>query len=225
MFYGIINEGYVFDNNDIEYNVEEFKQGKIKSLFITGHSGSGKSTLAHEYEKELGIKCYELDDIIYNFTLTNEQLKKYYGPELYEWIMGPGKQYRIDPDTTIGEWKFNIIDASADFIKYILAKNVRCIVEGIWLYLALHKGILKIEEFKNSAMIIKGTSAAKSTVRALKRDYEYDKKYNPGIKLNDSIPFNYLVKRVKCALQDENILKEMRKNIKNNNYNMNIEIS
>ena len=76
MFYGIINEGYVFDNKDIEYQVEEFKQGKVKTLFITGHCGSGKSTLGHKYEKELGITCYELDDIGWNYKLTDEQLKK-----------------------------------------------------------------------------------------------------------------------------------------------------
>ena len=82
MFYGVIHEGYIFDSKDIKYQVEEFEQGKVKTLFVTGHSGSGKSTLGHKYEKELGITCYELDDIRANYNFTDDQLKEY-GKEIY----------------------------------------------------------------------------------------------------------------------------------------------
>ena len=37
----VIKEGYIFDSKNIEYQVEEFKQGKVKTLFVTGMSGSG----------------------------------------------------------------------------------------------------------------------------------------------------------------------------------------
>lgn len=213
MFYGVLNEGYIFDSKDIKYNVEEFEQGKVKTLFVTGHSGSGKSTLGHKYEKELGINCYELDDIGWNYKFTDDQLKEY-GPEIYEWFMGPGKKYRLDPSANLNLVDWDLVVASADFIKFILSKNARCIVEGISIFQTLDEGLMKIEQFKNSAMIIKGTSAAKSTVRALKRDYANDKKEDPNLKLKDALPFHYLVNRVKYALHDEGVLREMRKKYK-----------
>ena len=138
--------------------------------------------------------------------------------------MGPGKKYRLDPkvmennDPTknppanLVDWDLAV--ASADFIKFILSKNARCIVEGIAIFQTLDEGIMKIEQFKNSAMIIKGTSAAKSTVRALKRDYANDKKEDPNLKLKDALPFHYLVSRIKYALHDEGVSTEMRKEYK-----------
>lgn len=79
----IVREGYIFDSKNIEYQVDEFKQGKVKTLFVTGMSGSGKSTLAHKLEKELGINCYELDDIGTNYNFSDDNLKEY-GQEIYD---------------------------------------------------------------------------------------------------------------------------------------------
>lgn len=219
MFYGVVHEGYIFDSKDIKYQVEEFEQGKVKTLFITGHSGSGKSTLGHKYEEELKIPCYELDDIGWNYKFTDDQLKEY-GKEIYDWLVkGPGKKYRLEKNPENEKESKNIVDwdlvqASSEFIKYILSKNARCIVEGIAIFQSLDEKLLTIEAFKKSAMIIMGTSAAKSTYRAMKRDYENDKKEDPKLKLKDAIPFHYLVSRVKYALQDEGSLKEMRKKYK-----------
>ena len=221
MFYGVVHEGYLLSEKDVNYQVEEFKQGKVRTLFVTGHSGSGKSTLAHKYEKELGINCYELDDIGWNQNFTDENLKEY-GPEIYNWFMGPGKKYRIEPGTKIDATKdapknvvqWDLITASADFIKYILSKNTRCIVEGIEIFMALDEGKLKIEQFENSAMIIKGTSGIKSVYRSTKRDVEDDKKDNPDDPLKGTQLFKYVVSKVKYMLHDEGVLREMRKKYK-----------
>ena len=212
MFYGVINEGYIFDSKDIKYQVEEFEQGKVKTLFVTGHSGSGKSTLGHKYEKELGINCYELDDIGWNNGFTDEQLKEY-GPEIYDWFNGPGKKYRLEVKKDAkGDW--DLIDASVDFIKYILSKNARCIVEGIEIFMAIDEGKLKIEQFKNSAIIIKGTSGFKSVYRSTKRDVKEDKEKNADDPLSGKQLFKYVVSKVKYMLHDEGVLREMRKRYK-----------
>ena len=220
MFYGVIQEGYVFDNKDIEYQVEEFKQGKVKTLFITGHSGSGKSTLGHKYEKELGITCYELDDIGYNYIYSDENLKEY-GPELYDWFMGPGKKYRIEPkvDENGNNIEPSIIDintveAGTSFIKYILSKNARCIVEGISIFMALDEKRLPIEAFEKSALIIKGTSGIKSVYRSTKRDVEWNNAKTPDDKVKGKEIFKYVISKVKYMLHDESILREMRKKYK-----------
>ena len=224
-FYGnYFNEGYIFDSKTIKYQVEEFESGKVKNLFVTGMSGSGKSTLAHKYEKDLGINCYELDDIGFNGGFTDDQLKEY-GKEIYDWFKGPGKKYRMDPDrykelmnnkdnNLDYEYDWDLNDACGDFIKYILSKNARCIVEGIEIFMCLDSNQLNIEQFKNSAMIIMGTSATKSTYRSLKRDYENDKKEDPSIKLKDAIPFKYLCNRVNYMLHDEKSLKDLRNKVK-----------
>lgn len=224
-FYGnYFYEGYIFDSKTIKYQVEEFESGKVKTLFITGMSGSGKSTLAHKYEKDMNIPCYELDDIGFNGGFTDDQLKEY-GKEIYDWFKGPGKKYRMDPDrykelinnkdnNLDYEYDWDLNEACSDFIKYILSKNARCIVEGVEIFMCLDSKQLNIEQFKNSAMIIMGTSATKSTYRSLKRDYENDKKENPSIKLKDAIPFDYLKNRINYALQDEKALKELRNKVK-----------
>lgn len=209
----IVREGYIFDSKNIEYQVDEFKQGKVKTLFVTGMSGSGKSTLAHKLEKELGINCYELDDIGTNYNFSDDNLKEY-GQEIYDWFNGPGKDFRIQPSEKGKKHNWSYIYACSEFIKYILSKNARCIVEGIHIFLCLDNKLLKIEQFEHSAMIIMGTSAIKSTVRALSRDYKNDKKEDPNLKLKDAIPFKYLVSRIKEALQDEKTLKKLREKYK-----------
>jgi adenylate kinase family enzyme len=219
MFYGVINEGYIFDSKDIKYQVEEFEQGKVKALFVTGQSGSGKSTLAHKYEKELGINCYELDDINYNYKFTDEQLKEY-GKELCDFLTGPGKKYRITEEQakrldqenesmekTLG-WKAD--ELCGAFIKYLLSKNTRCIVEGVNIFFALKSGYLKPEDFKNSAVIIKGTSMVKSMKRAWDRDFGKDTPEDYKLK-GAKETFEVFVARLKFALQSESALKKVRK--------------
>ena len=222
MFYGVINEGYIFDSKDIKYNVEEFEQCKVKTLFVTGHSGSGKSTEAHKYEKELGVTCYELDDIGNNYIFSDENLKEY-GQEFYDWFMGPGKKYRIEPEvdengnntrTEPNNVDFDLVEACTSFIKYILSKNARCIVEGISIFMALDEKRLPIEVFENSALIIKGTSGIKSVYRSTKRDADWNNSKTPDDKVKGKEIFKYVISKVKYMLHDEGVLREMRKKYK-----------
>lgn len=210
-----LEEGYIFDSKDIKYRVDEFESGDIKTLFVTGMSGSGKSTAGHKYEKDLGIPCYELDDLGINHHFTDAQLREY-GPEMSGFFKGPGKKYRLHPDPKNPKWitddpDWDEVEVSAEFIKYILSKKARCIVEGIGIFMAIDEKRLSIEDFKDSAMIIKGTAAVKSTYRAIRRDYINDKKEDPNLKLKDAVPFHYLVSRIKYMLQDEKMLSKMRK--------------
>lgn len=213
----ILNEGYFFDSKDVKYQVDDFVKGKVKTLFICGHSGSGKSTLGSKYEKELGVVCYGLDDVLHNAGFTDDQLKEY-GKEIYEFFTGPGNKYRMDKSAARQKngnyvFEFDPMQCIADFIKFIISKNARCIVEGIYLYILLHNHYMRIEEFKNCAMIIKGTSSAKSTYRALKRDYKSDKQQDPNIKLTDAITFDYLKFRITDMFRNEKLIKEMRKKL------------
>ena len=211
-----LNEGYLFDSKTIKYQVKEFEEGTIPTLFITGHSGSGKSTLGHKYEAELGIPCYELDDIaLTNHHFTDAQLREY-GKEAYDYFRGPGKKYRMypdpnDPKKILGEPDWDMVEASAAFIKYILSRKARCIVEGIEIFQAIDEHYISVDDLKDSAVIIKGTSATKSTIRGMRRDYLNDKAENPDLKLKDAIPFAYVVARFKYMLKDEKSLRDLRR--------------
>jgi hypothetical protein len=213
-----IEEGYIFDSKDIKYRVDEFESGKVKTLLVTGQSGSGKSTVGHKYEKELGIPCYELDDIGYNWKFTDAQLTEY-GKEMYDFFKGPGKKYRIDeemmkkidptkeaPQDVMG-WKLDV--ACADFIKYIISKKARCIVEGVNIFFALRSNYISPEMLKDCAVIIKGASGVKSMYRAWKRDFKgpFGTKDDP---LTPKEAFEVFVARLKFMIDSENGLRKMR---------------
>ena len=208
MFYGIINEGYVFDNKDIEYQVEEFKQGKVKTLFITGHSGSGKSTLGRKYAEELKVPIYGLDEVIDNYKYTDEQLKEI-GQDLYDYFQSDGSDFRISKRSEVRVPLVN----SKKFIEFILKRNSRCIVEGIHIFALFSYDMLNIDKLKNSAIIIKGTSGLKSAYRSIKRDYLKDKEEDPNIKITDTLTFDYLKDKLSVMLKDEKVIKEIRKQV------------
>jgi hypothetical protein len=73
---------------------------------------------------------------------------------------------------------------------------------------------INIDAFKNCSVIIKGTSAIKSSIRAVKRNYENNKKENPDIKLKDSTSFGEFISRIKESLKDESLLKKLREKYK-----------
>ena len=63
-----------FNDDNIEYKVDEWKSGKQNILLIMGLSGSGKSTLGKKLAAEYNAEYYELD-------FFNQELKKEH-PEL-----------------------------------------------------------------------------------------------------------------------------------------------
>jgi ABC-type oligopeptide transport system ATPase subunit len=209
MFYGMINEGYLLSEKDVKYQVEEFESGKIKTLFITGQSGSGKSTLGRKYAEELKIPIYGLDEVIDNYKYTDEQLKEI-GQDLYEYFQSDGSDFRINKKSEVRVPLVN----SKKFIEFILKRNSRCIVEGIHIFLLFSEDMLNIDQLKNSAIIIKGTSGLKSTYRSVKRDYESDKKEDPNIKITDALNFNYLKSKIQDMIKDEKNIKSLRKKVK-----------
>ena len=222
MFYGVIHEGYVFDSKDIKYQVEEFEQGKVKTLFITGLVGSGKSTLGRKYKEQFKIPLYQLDDIGWNDKYSDDQLKNEY-PDMYNFLTGPGKKYRIIDGkingVEVNSENFNDSEACGNFIKYILSKNPRCIVEGIQIFVAVADKQIDINSFEKSALFIKGTSGAKAVYRGTKRDIELDKEYpiyNNG-PLKGKNLFKHVLTQIKFMLQDEKSLKELRNRYKNKN--------
>ena len=68
------NINFFFNDDNIEWKVDEWKTGKTKILIVLGLSGSGKSTLGKKLAEEYNATYFELD-------FFNQQLKKEH-PEL-----------------------------------------------------------------------------------------------------------------------------------------------
>lgn len=133
----------MISKNNLEYRLEEFKNGKIDKLFITGLSGAGKSTLAKKLAKECGVPLICLDGYMKRLvkqTKVREFIDKTTVKELYY-------TYGLD----------------------LLIKHhpERCIVEGGQL---LYFDINEIKT-KYSLVVIR-TSLIKSICRACKRNFE-----------------------------------------------------
>ena len=167
-------ESVIFNSKDTYYNKDKFDSGEINLCFITGFSGSGKSTMANEMEKS-GIEKYELDDIVFQFNFSDDNLKEYDGM-IYSFFNGPGKKYRtikgIDDLKTDKEADDYQADICIDFIDYAKKyasshKDKKFVVEGVEIFGAY---IDKIESLKDHAIYIKGTSLFNSYIRSAKRD-------------------------------------------------------
>lgn len=179
-----VNEGYIKPDEDIYYNKDKFDSGEINLCFITGLSGSGKSTMGRNMSSK-NIEHYELDDVILNDNFTMENFKEY-GGLIYSFFKGPGKSFKlIKNDDTHNNKVFEDHEEyekeiTSLFVKHAIAyakshKNTKFVCDGIWIFMFIKPNILE-----NCAVYIKGTSSLKSGYRALKRDVENDKQYNPN---------------------------------------------
>ena len=172
----VFNENILINRKDIEYRVDEFKDGDLNIALVVGFSGSGKSTLGRALASRLpNTEHYGLDDVACQFGFTDENLKEY-GDLIYSFFKGTGKKYRI----TEQELVTNKIDEDhyekpliKDFLKYAYYyakshKNKKFVIEGIWPLSYKYNPA----EFKDWCVIIKGTSYLNSEIRATKRDFE-----------------------------------------------------
>ena len=167
-------ESVIFNTDDIYYNKDKFDSGEINLCFITGFSGSGKSTMANEMEKS-GIEKYELDDIVFQFNFSDENLKEY-GGMISSFFNGPGKKYRtikgiddLKTDKEADDYQVNICIDFIDYAKKYASshKDKKFVIEGVEIFGAY---IDKIESLKDYAIYIKGTSLFNSYIRSAKRD-------------------------------------------------------
>lgn len=174
----MIGEGYLLNKKDIYYNKDKFDSGEINLCFITGHSGSGKTTMGRYMQSEKNVETYELDDLIFNYNFSDDNLKEY-GNLIYSFFKGVGKQFRYhskkelydnhkwDDTSVYNGYEFSIITSFVNYaIKYAKShKNTKFVLEGIWIYM-----FFEPKYFEDYAVYIKGTSVLISNLRAARRD-------------------------------------------------------
>ena len=189
-----VEESFAINEKDLYINFDKFESGKSNILLITGLSGSGKSTLAANLVKKYKCENFELDclDFYLGGYLSKEKAKKY-EPALYDFI--EKKNLKQDKNLSSNE-------LYKEYIKYIISwckkrKDTKYIIEGLQIYEVYEDGDSFIT---SNPIIIKGTSALISSIRAAKR--------NEGPFLKE---FKDLIK---WAIKDSKSMKKLKNSLK-----------
>lgn len=198
-----VEESFAINEKDLYINFDKFESGKSNILLITGLSGSGKSTLAANLAKKYKCENFELDclDFYLGGYLSKEKAKKY-EPALYDFI--EKKNLKQDKNLSSNE-------LYKEYIKYIISwckkhKDTKYIIEGLQIYEVYEDGDSFIT---SNPIIIKGTSALISSIRAAKR--------NEGPFLKE---FKDLIK---WAIKDSKSMKKLKNSIKEDYIEENLE--
>lgn len=168
----VLSENIIFNRDDIEYNIDDFKTGKSNVLLITGFSGSGKSTLGKQLSNKYNAEYIEIDliDPLTNFvTKENIDSIKSGEPIMYEYLLKNKVLFNKILSKNISDDE--ITKLMEGYIKYVLNyanthKNKKFIIEGIQIY--DFQWIADL--FSSYPVIIKGTSSLVSFIRKVKRE-------------------------------------------------------
>lgn len=193
----VATENVLFNKKDGEYNLDKWKVNTPHNvLFITGFSGSGKTTIAERYERDYHAHMFELDGIEFNYDSSGMGLLQKVNKKF------PELRKRIDDyHNKKGQWPYAMMKSAITYLISVChadKKNLY-IIEGIELMSANPNGVdyAYSRLFADEPMIIKGTSAVSSGIRAAKRnaysnaetpktkDYVDRIKYN--LKLNKNV--------------------------------------
>ena len=157
--YEIIEENYLFNEDDIYLNIDKFERGEKHILFITGHSGSGKSTLAKSLAKKYNAEYVELD------RLTAIDDKDFIKNTVFEEYV---KQKGLENFSPANLNDDEFAEFVSDFIDWLIHERThqKLVVEGIQVFCVGNPHIIK-----DYPIIIKNVSVFNSIIRARKRDY------------------------------------------------------
>ena len=164
-------ENTYITRKDRYYNIDNWKKERGKNiLFITGIAGSGKSTLGKELSTKYNAEYIDMD--IFMDGIKNKHM---------QWSDRRSFMHEMIDDFYSND-NFNIkreeYDNFTDYDRYTLIQNMMnwifdyCgkrstrlfVLEGIWIYVYMDYSFLQ-----DKPLIIKGTSAYTSNLRAYKR--------------------------------------------------------
>ena len=166
-------EGYIFNKQDYQFNLNLWRPGKYNVLYITGLSGGAKSTTAKEYSEKYNAKHVELDIIhMAYFFLSNPNKEEDYKDTddikmlLEYYHLHPFPDPKTMDDHTYMKLVFDVFEYMVNQMHK--NKNTLYVVEGIQL-IPLARERFK-EEIFNSPLIVKNTSILTALMRRAKRD-------------------------------------------------------
>ena len=154
----------LISDKDVEYNVDKWKDRKIKLLFVTGMSGGGKSTLSHQLAIQYHATHIQMDHV---YHYLNGNLRDAKPPMIDEWFLiahGYPRNEAPAPDNIPKQ----LGKDSTDYITWVVKKlKGQIVIEGL--------GVVTLFDynkdlFDGAAVIIKGTSLFTSFFRRVIRD-------------------------------------------------------
>lgn len=163
----VITESWIFNKDNVEYNLDKFKSGKSNILLITGLSGSGKSTLGEKYAKEYKAEFIELDIFEHCYGYSDDNIKEA-GKVFYDYLSSNIDLWdKLNKKEIKGKELGKEIDK---FVHYCISwcnkhKETKWVIEGVQIY-----SFMKSDEVKGFPMIILGTSMKNSIIQRFKRN-------------------------------------------------------
>ena len=205
----VATENVILPKKDGTYNLDKWKPGPNNILFVTGFSGSGKTTLAEAYEKKYHAHMFEMDGLEHGYDSSGMNILERVYKRFPRWKPEIEK-YK----NSKGPFPNDLYDAVVNFVIRICHEdsNNLYVIEGIQLIGTTtdEKGtrFTYINSIKGQPLIVKGTPALTSSIRAAKRDIAnggYDnepKTYIDRIKYNARVNKNLskLPKAVEASL-------------------------
>jgi ABC-type oligopeptide transport system ATPase subunit len=223
-----VNEN-LLTKEDIKHNYEDWENGKSNVLFVCGYSGSGKSTFAKEEAKKKGAIYVEMDRF-YNTVGADKGKKTVYSDDINSNLWQ--KYYKISkfkkffqPNGFIKDEVWNNKDLiSKIYEEFFLFrvnyakkdKTNKYVLEGIQF--VFYKQYWKL--FGKFPILIMGTGAIKSSIKAAKRDYEYFQKWKDDSDFGGRSFFFFLYDSFKSNFKNINKkLNQFKKHLNNVNRN------
>ena len=170
-----ISESFIFNNNDLEVNVDRFESGESNVLLVTGFPGSGKTSLARTVAEKYDCTHYQLDCLssylFRDYTIDKAIEEGEDGLVAYLRLKhsesGNEDELLIDKETNDVEGEL-----IREYIKFLIdwckkQPNRKFVIEGYQIYNTFQTGDFHIT---SCPIIIKGTSSLVSAIRAAKRD-------------------------------------------------------
>ena len=163
----VLTESWIFNKDNVEYNLDKFKSGKSNILLITGLSGSGKSTLGEKYAKEYKTEFIELDIFEHCYGYSDDNIKEA-GEVFYDYLSSHKDLWdKLKKKEIKGKELGKEIDK---FVHYCISwcskhKETKWVIEGVQIY-----SFMKSDEVKDYPMIILGTSMKNSILQRFKRN-------------------------------------------------------
>jgi deoxyadenosine/deoxycytidine kinase len=198
-------ENVILPKKDGTYNLDKWKPGPHNILFITGFSGSGKTTMAEAYEKKYNAIMFEIDGIQFDYDTSNKGLlNKIYKqfPNLKKLIADFNNGKGPWPDKMIGEaikYLIRICHEDKDNLYVIEGIQIACVDES--------NNLTYINSIKGEPLIVKGTSALTSSIRAANRNAKYNNE-KPSLngyvdRLQFNMPRNAYIEGIRKAAATE----------------------